>query len=82
MTYHKLKMTRFRLVSIISWALAIFFLFWPFFTPPELRVYFFLTFLLLGIAIAMEWLDARVIAIKILRAARESNRSENSSIDL
>ncbi|MFQ5909465.1 MAG: hypothetical protein ACE5IJ_01940 [Thermoplasmata archaeon] len=79
MTRHKLKMTRFRLVSILSWIMAIFFLFWPFFTPTDLRSFFFLTFLFVGIAVAMEWFDARVIAIKILRAARGARNSETDA---
>jgi hypothetical protein len=79
MTLHRLKMNRFRIASIVSWALAIFFTLWPFFTPAEMRTYFFLTFLFLGIAIAMEWFDARVIAIEILRAARKSSAKEKSA---
>lgn len=79
MTPHKLKMNRFRIASIVSWALAIFFTLWPFLTPSELRMYFFLAFLFLGIAIAMEWFDARMIAIEILRSARKSRVSEKSA---
>jgi len=71
-TRHDLKMTRFRFVSLVCWALAIFLLFWPFLAPPELLALFYLAFLFIGVAVAMEWFDARVIAIRVLRALRES----------
>ena len=72
MTRHDLKMTRFRLVSWVCWALAIFFLFWPFLAPPELLAFFYLAFLFVAVAVAMEWFDARLIAIRVIRAVRES----------
>jgi len=72
MTRHDLKMTRFRLVSLVCWALAIFLLFWPFFAPPELLAIFYLAFLFVGVAVAMEWFNARVLAIRVIRALRES----------
>ncbi len=72
LTRHDLKMTRFRLVSSVCWALAIFFLFWPFLAPPELTAFFYLAFLFMAIAIPMEWFDARVIAIRVMTAVRES----------
>lgn len=79
MTLHKLRANRFRIISVVSWALAIFFTLWPFFTAAEMRMYFFLAFLFLGIAIAMEWFDARMIAIEIVRASRNSSTSEKST---
>ncbi len=71
-TRHDLKMTRFRLVSLVCWALAIFLLFWPFLAPPELLALFYLAFLFIGVAVAMEWFNARVMAIIVIRAVRES----------
>lgn len=79
MTFHRLRMNRFRIASVVSWALAVFFTLWPFFTPAELRMYFFLAFLFLGIAIAMEWFDARMIAIEIVRGSHNSSTSEKSA---
>lgn len=72
MTRHNLKMTRFRLVSWVCWTLAIFLLFWPFLAPPELLAFFYLAFLFVAVAVAMEWFDARLIAIRVIRAVRES----------
>jgi hypothetical protein len=71
-TRHDLKMTPFRFVSLVCWALAIFLLFWPFLAPPELLAIFYLAFLFVGVAVAMEWFNARVIAIRVIRAVRES----------
>jgi hypothetical protein len=67
-----MKMTRFRIASFAFWALAIFFLFWPFLAPQDLLGFFYLAFLFAAIAIPMEWFDARTIAIRVMREIRKS----------